>query len=81
MIKDGIIFDNININVSNYFCLGTPIQLKYFYNNYPSVSCINNKSNFKNLRICFDLDNTLVSYPKIRGDYTTVEPIEKILAF
>ena len=81
MIKDGIIFDNININVSNYFCLGTPIQLKYFYNNYPSVSCINNKSNFKNLRICFDLDNTLVSYPKIRGDYTTVEPIEKNINF
>ena len=26
---------------------------------------------------CFDLDNTLVSYPKINSDYTSVEPIQK----
>jgi len=29
------------------------------------------------LRICFDLDNTLVTYPYTKGDYTTVKPIEK----
>ena len=29
------------------------------------------------LRVCFDLDNTLVTYPQIPGDYTTVKPIEK----
>jgi capsule biosynthesis phosphatase len=29
------------------------------------------------LRICFDLDNTLVSYPTIPGDYTSVTPIQK----
>jgi len=29
------------------------------------------------LRICFDLDNTLVSYPCIPGDYSTVKPIQK----
>ena len=29
------------------------------------------------LRICFDLDNTLVTYPTIPGDYSTVKPIEK----
>ena len=28
------------------------------------------------LRICFDLDNTLVTYPQIPGDYSTVKPIE-----
>jgi capsule biosynthesis phosphatase len=27
------------------------------------------------LRICFDLDNTLVTYPTIVGDYSTVKPI------
>jgi capsule biosynthesis phosphatase len=27
------------------------------------------------LRICFDLDNTLVTYPTIIGDYSTVKPI------
>ncbi len=29
------------------------------------------------LRICFDLDNTLTTYPTIAGDYTTVKPIYK----
>lgn len=77
MIKDNIVFDNIEINKENYHCLGTPIQLKYFYNNYPRVSCLVNKENIKKQRICFDLDNTLVSYPKIPNDYTTVEPIKK----
>ncbi len=32
-------------------------------------------SHTKRLRICFDLDNTLVSYPTVPGDYTTVRPI------
>jgi len=77
MIKDNIVFDNIEINKDNYHCLGTPIQLKYFYNNYPRVSCLINKENIKKQRICFDLDNTLVTYPKIPNDYTSVEPIKK----
>ena len=29
------------------------------------------------LRICFDLDNTLTTYPAIAGDYSTVKPIRK----
>ncbi len=29
------------------------------------------------LRICFDLDNTLVTFPMVPGDYSTVQPIEK----
>jgi len=32
---------------------------------------------FNKLRICFDLDNTLVTFPTISGDYTTVKPIIK----
>ena len=36
-----------------------------------------NKTQFEKLRICFDLDNTLVSYPKVKGDYSSVEPITK----
>lgn len=31
----------------------------------------------KKLRICFDLDNTLVTYPEIPDDYSTVKPIHK----
>jgi capsule biosynthesis phosphatase len=42
---------------------------------------IEKSNNTKNkLRICFDLDNTLVSYPTIAGDYSTVKPIYKNLS-
>jgi capsule biosynthesis phosphatase len=51
---------------NNYISLGTPHQLKMHSSN------INID---KKLRICFDLDNTLVSYPKIKNDYTSVEPL------
>tara|TARA_B110000261_G_C13097089_1_gene362458 strand:- start:2889 stop:4796 length:1908 start_codon:yes stop_codon:yes gene_type:complete len=77
MMNNGNIFKNITISSSNFICLGTPIQLKFFYNNYPRKNCINERLVIKNKRICFDLDNTLVTYPTINGDYTTVKPIEK----
>jgi len=32
------------------------------------------------LRICFDLDNTLVTYPRVPGDYSTVAPVEATVA-
>jgi capsule biosynthesis phosphatase len=32
------------------------------------------------IRVCFDLDNTLVTYPSIPGDYTTVLPIEPMIS-
>jgi capsule biosynthesis phosphatase len=36
----------------------------------------NKETKHKNkLRICFDLDNTLLTYPAIAGDYSTVKPI------
>ena len=40
---------------------------------------IKNKEDYsiKKLRICFDLDNTLVSYPTIPNDYSSVKPIQK----
>lgn len=31
------------------------------------------------MRICFDLDNTLVTYPTVPGDYTTVRPIKEMI--
>jgi capsule biosynthesis phosphatase len=34
----------------------------------------------KPLRICFDLDNTLVTLPTIPGDYTSVKPIFKMIS-
>ncbi len=81
MIKDEFIFYNENIDINNYHCLGTPIQLRQFYHNYPKLSSIDNKCNIPIQRICFDLDNTLVSYPRIKNDYTSVEPIHHNINF
>lgn len=81
MIKDGIEFKNISIEKRNWICIGTPIQLRHFYHNYPKVSCNTNISKIKNKRYCFDFDNTLVTFPIIKDDYTTVKPIEKNIKF
>lgn len=81
MISNTTHFKNIVIDKNQWICLGTPILLRQFCRNYPNVSCINNKSKIKHMRICFDLDNTLVSFPKLTNDYTTVEPIQKNIDF
>ena len=72
------IFHYSIIENKNYHCLGTPFQLKLFYNHF-----LKNTKKFKNkpLRICFDLDNTLVSFPTVKNDYTTVQPILKNIMF
>lgn len=41
----------------------------------------NNKIIPKKLRWVFDLDNTIVSFPKIKNDYDSVEPITEIIEF
>ena len=81
MLSKNILFSNLNIDEKQWHCLGTPLQLRFFYNNYPVISCINNKNNFKKMRFCFDFDNTLVSYPRVKDDYTTVEPIIENINF
>ena len=35
----------------------------------------------RKMRICFDLDNTLVTYPSVVGDYTTVKPIDTMIQY
>ena len=82
MIKDNKKFGNTNISINEYICLGTPLQLKQFYNDHPKNVDLNDQNNFlKPLRICFDFDNTLVSFPEKEKDYTTVKPIEKNINF
>jgi capsule biosynthesis phosphatase len=55
--------------------------MKFFYNNYPRKNSLNDEIIIKQKRFCFDLDNTLVTYPTVKGDYTTVKPIEKNINF
>ena len=59
------------IKVNNFHCVGTPLQLKIF--------CENNKSQPE--RFCFDLDGTLVSKPRVEGDYSTCDPIETNISY
>ena len=59
--------------VSNFHCVGTPIQLKSYCNRYIETA--------EPIRICFDLDNTLVTYPDVPGDYSTVRPISRNIEF
>lgn len=69
-IYDNMLKDNLHISairVNDFNCVGTPFQLQLFASNNMKLG--------ETLRFCFDLDNTLVSYPKIKNDYSSVEPI------
>jgi capsule biosynthesis phosphatase len=77
MIENGNTFYNKNINKDNYHCLGTPLQVKIFCNNFNNLCFRLNKNLIKQKRYCFDLDNTLVTFPKIKNDYTSVDPIQQ----
>ena len=71
MLENG---ENIkSIESTDFDCLGTPNQLKTF------SSSFNDK--MQKCRFCFDLDNTLVTYPEKSGDYSTVKPIKKTIDF
>jgi len=69
MIEDKHVFRANIISEDDFHCLGTPFQVKVFCKEYCKKI-----SNDRKLRFCFDLDNTLVSYPDIAGDYTSVKP-------
>lgn len=61
------------INVNDFKCVGTPIQLNTFLKDIKD----NLYTSRKKKRFCFDLDNTLVTYPDIKNDYTSVKPKDK----
>jgi capsule biosynthesis phosphatase len=71
LIRNNKIVKSIKVLNKNFACLGTPNQIIDF----------SFKNKIEKKRFCFDLDNTLVTFPKITGDYSTVEPIEKNIKF
>ena len=81
MIKNFNDFKSITIDTKNYICLGTPLQVRLFCNNYPKINSFTNQQMIEPRRICWDLDGTLVSFPVIPNDYTTVLPIQKNIDF
>lgn len=72
MISEGEHFYPHIIDKQKYVCLGTPLHVRIFANEVIKTPLI-----MRDIRVCFDLDNTLVSYPKKHDDYSTVEPIQK----
>lgn len=60
-----------NLKDSEFACLGTPKQIIEF----------SKQKKIEKKRFCFDLDNTLVTFPKILNDYTTVKPKIKNIKF
>ena len=69
LLENNIVIDTIQTSLVTG--LGTPKDVKRFISNN---SAENQK--YKLYRFCFDLDNTLVSSPRIDGDYSTVDPIK-----
>ena len=73
MLADFAPFHGLEVPKDCYFCVGTPDQLQDF------LFTVKQKTN-KNIKIkspmrfCFDLDNTLVTFPSVNGDYSTCEP-------
>ena len=60
------------IVVENFYCLGTPNQLKAY-----CMSCEPKFTSGVSKRFCFDLDGTLCTFPPIKNGYFGVKPIEK----
>jgi len=71
LLENGVKVNSSKVLISDFVCLGTPNQIVNF--------SINNTDTPR--RFCFDLDNTLVTFPRVKNDYTTVEPIEKTINF
>jgi len=65
--------DVLNITINKTISLGTPKQL--IEDKDASTQIITSNK----LRYVFDLDNTLVTYPVIPKDYSTVKPIDKMI--
>ena len=66
MLKDELLI--IPIFIENTEHIGSYDEL---------ITTFCNKNNNNKLRICFDLDNTLVTYPVVPNDYSSVKPIKK----
>jgi capsule biosynthesis phosphatase len=81
LIDDDHDFYSNIIDINNYTCLGTPLHVRLFCNNYPIVNAKTCSKIVNCKRICFDLDNTLVTYPSIENDYKSVKPIIKNIEY
>jgi capsule biosynthesis phosphatase len=80
-----VIENNIRINNQFFFSQIYKLMLDTYdiipiFISYTKLIGNTNKLFNKPLRICFDLDNTLVTLPTVPGDYSTVKPIFKMIS-
>ena len=73
MLEKGGEFKTIWLKATDFKVLGTPAQLKAF------LALVTTSKPRK--RFCFDLDNTIVTSPRVPGDYTTCEPISRVIDY
>ncbi|CAF1162552.1 unnamed protein product [Adineta steineri] len=71
MLEDQERFVGIEVNINDFVCVGIPVQLIDFLK---KLKTDQHSYPVRKMRFCFDLDNTLVSYPTKYGDYSTVQP-------
>jgi capsule biosynthesis phosphatase len=67
MLSKSIQIKGVHFELSRH--IGTLVELKRDLDKLP----------MRSMRICFDLDNTLVTYPTTPGDYSTVKPIANMI--
>ena len=67
MLKDRLRLKALKIGQTDFVVLGTPYQVKLFANY--------DHTKMEKLRICFDIDNTILNYPSTKGNYATCTPI------
>jgi len=71
MLDAGRRFEALTLDKEAMHVLGTPKQLVEFCRAWPSPAAY---------RVCFDLDNTLFTPPRVPGDYATCAPIPRAVA-
>ena len=59
MLKDRLRLKALEIGQTDFVVLGTPYQVKLFANY--------DHTKMEKLRICFDIDNTILNYPSTKG--------------
>ena len=72
-LKQGLSGKAVLVAETDVHCYGTPSQLV--------TSVQGTGGSVSKKRFCFDLDGTLVTQPRVPGDYTTVEPITRNIRY
>lgn len=79
MMQEGHVFVANVISATDFHCLGTPFQVQLHCSQ--RATQMPHPTPSPPQRFCFDLDNTLVTAPTVKDDYTTVQPIQRNIEF